>query len=319
MKKAAQPIGRPKLGASTLEGARRLEELPRWIEPLAPTEIPDVPRTPVLAELKWDGFRIILTKDDERVRAWTRNDKELTGSIPTVVDEVRKLPCRRAILDGELCVLSADGHSQFHLVPGAFGRRATHRPTVMAFDLLVLDDHDIRPVAIEGRKSTLRELLAGADGTILRNVEAIEGHAQEVFDFAARTGVEGIVFKKPGSPYASGRSRLWLKRKCRQAQPMVVGGFRPAGGGVVELLVGVPSDGILYYVGAVSTGIERILDAIGRDLERLRQPSPPFEPASLGRARGIWVRPEVAVMVKFTATATGRMRHPSILGIAPRS
>lgn len=316
MSVATRPGARAMKSSTPPDGARTLAELPRWIEPLAPTEVTDVPAGAQLAEIKWDGFRAIVTKDGDRVRAWTRNDKELTGHIPTVIDEVRRLPCRRAIFDGELCVLAADGHSQFHLVPSAFGPRASHRPTLMAFDLLALDDHDLRPVAIEARKHALARLLAASDTSTLRNVEAIAGNGREIFEYAARTGLEGIVFKQPGSPYASGRSRLWLKLKCRQAQPMLVGGYRPAGPDIAELLVGVLSDGVLYYVGSVSTGLGRVLDAIAPRLENLRQPAPSFEPRSLGSSRGIWVRPEIAVLVKFTATSTGRMRHPSILGLA---
>lgn len=298
-----------------LDGARRIDTLPRWIEPLAPTEVSETPSRPALAEIKFDGYRALVTKDGDQVRIWSRNEKEMTHLLPTIVAETRKLACRRLIIDAELCVLTPDGHSQFHLIPSALGPRARLRPTLLAFDLLAIEEHDIRPIAIERRKALLEELLASADGSTLRNVPAVEGHADEVFAFAARTGLEGIVFKQPGSPYASGRSRLWLKRKCRQAQAMVVGGFKPAGRELGELLLGVRSGSDLYYVGTVSTGLDRVAGAIAPKLEGLRQLQAPFEATSLGTTRGIWVRPEVSVVVKFTATSMGRMRHPSVVGL----
>jgi len=43
--------------------------------------------------------------------------------------------------------------------------------------------------------------------------EAIEAKGEAMFRHACRMGLEGIVSKRLGSPYVSGRTRHWLKTK----------------------------------------------------------------------------------------------------------
>jgi ATP-dependent DNA ligase len=71
----------------------------------------------------------------------------------------------------------------------------------------------VRREPLETRKATLASLLARA-GTGLRLNEHLD-HANGVdgFEHACRMGLEGIVSKRKGSPYRSGRSLDWLKAK----------------------------------------------------------------------------------------------------------
>ena len=78
-----------------------------------------------------------------------------------------------------------------------------------AFDLLELDDKDLRREPIERRKALLKELLRGSH--VLN--EHFEEDGATVFREACRLGCEGIVSKRLGSSYRSGRSPHWLKIK----------------------------------------------------------------------------------------------------------
>jgi hypothetical protein len=64
---------------------------------------------------------------------------------------------------------------------------------------------------LEVRRAQLESLVDGIDG--LTFSEAIEGDGALVFDHACRLGLEGIVSKRLGGLYASGRCRNWLKVK----------------------------------------------------------------------------------------------------------
>ena len=81
-----------------------------------------------------------------------------------------------------------------------------------AFDLLELDGQDLRPEPLETRKATLASLLRSC-GPGLRLVEHLEHGGDVVYRHACRLGCEGIVSKRLGSPYVSGRTRHWLKFK----------------------------------------------------------------------------------------------------------
>jgi len=64
---------------------------------------------------------------------------------------------------------------------------------------------------LEVRRAQLESVVDGIDGITFS--AAIEGDCAIVFDHACRLGLEGIVSKRLGGAYASGRCRNWLKVK----------------------------------------------------------------------------------------------------------
>jgi bifunctional non-homologous end joining protein LigD len=84
-----------------------------------------------------------------------------------------------------------------------------------AFDLIELSGEDLRREPLEQRKDTLRRLLDDAGPGLLTNkwIEGDEAEGATVFQHACSLGLEGIVSKRKGSRYGSGRSPLWLKLK----------------------------------------------------------------------------------------------------------
>jgi bifunctional non-homologous end joining protein LigD len=85
-----------------------------------------------------------------------------------------------------------------------------------AFDLLELDGEDMRRHPIEVRKRTLQSLLRGAPPSIVLN-RHFDDDGAIVYREACRLGCEGIVSKRLGSPYRSGRSAHWVKVKNPKA------------------------------------------------------------------------------------------------------
>jgi bifunctional non-homologous end joining protein LigD len=83
-------------------------------------------------------------------------------------------------------------------------------------DLLELDGQDLRREPLETRKATLASLLrASLPG--LRLNEHLAHDGELVFRHACKMGLEGIVSKRLGSRYRSGRSKDWLKFKNPEA------------------------------------------------------------------------------------------------------
>src|ERR1700752_5234170 len=83
-------------------------------------------------------------------------------------------------------------------------------------DLLELDGRDLRREPIEERKRLLAKLLKGSHLSIVVN-EHFEEDGAIVFREACRLGCDGIVSKRLGSPYRSGRSAHWVKVKNPKA------------------------------------------------------------------------------------------------------
>jgi len=79
-----------------------------------------------------------------------------------------------------------------------------------------VDDQDVRPEALEERRNRLAKLLCRntkAIGHGIQSNEAITGDGAAIFRHACWMDLEGIVSKRIGSQYVSGRTRAWLKMK----------------------------------------------------------------------------------------------------------
>jgi bifunctional non-homologous end joining protein LigD len=105
-------------------------------------------------------------------------------------------------------VQAPDGISDFEAL---LTRRGRESASFVAFDLLSLDGEDRRLRPLEERRAALSRLVGGLDAIVFS--EAIEGEGATVFEKACALGLEGIVSKRSGSLYLSGRRRSWLKTK----------------------------------------------------------------------------------------------------------
>jgi len=113
------------------------------------------------------------------------------------------------ILDGEAVACDDDGMSNFDRLRH---RRHDRSVFLYAFDLIELNGDDLRREPLEVRKATLASVLSRAVPGLRLN-EHIEADGPTVFAHACKMGLEGIVSKRKGSSYRSGRSRNWLKSK----------------------------------------------------------------------------------------------------------
>src|SRR6516164_8957640 len=180
------------------------------IEPCLPSPAKAPPSGPGwLHELKHDGFRILARRDGAGVRLITRAGNDFSSRVPLIAMAVSKPPVRSYLIDGEAIVCDENGLAVFDLIRrhGALAN-AVH----VAFDLLELDGKDLRRQPIEIRKHLLAKLLKGSHLSVVLN-EHFEEDGASVYRAACQLGCEGIVSKRLGSPYRSGRSPHWVKVK----------------------------------------------------------------------------------------------------------
>jgi bifunctional non-homologous end joining protein LigD len=246
-------------------------------------------------ERKFDGIRLLAFRNGNQVRLLSRN--QLPQELKAVADAIRALPGRNLILDGEMTWRSST-------------------PSFHVFDVLWLDDEDLRSLPLEQRREILEHLPLRPP---LRCVERLD--AERPWERACAEGWEGVIAKRLGSVYESRRSRAWLKMKCELTAQFVVGGFTDPQGarvGLGALLVGHFKDQELLFAGKVGTGFDSklLLELRGR-LDTLEITATPFTSGKgLPRIRAHWVRPEVVVEVGFIEwTAHGKLRHPRLLRV----
>jgi len=183
----------------------------RFIEPCLPSDSASPPRGPDwLHEIKHDGYRLIVRRDSDDVQLLTRRGQDWSDRYPLITAAARALKVKSCLIDGEAVACDENGLASFQRM-----RERQHDKTVIlyAFDLLELDGEDLRPEPVEVRKATLSGLLRRHGRPGLHFAEHLEGDGPTIFQHACKLGLEGIVSKRKGSRYQSGRSPHWLKSK----------------------------------------------------------------------------------------------------------
>ncbi|HEU5261959.1 MAG TPA: ATP-dependent DNA ligase [Gemmatimonadales bacterium] len=181
-------------------------------------------------EYKLDGARIQVHKAGDEVRVFSRQLNDVTEAVPEVVEPVRRLPVREAILDGEAIVLRSDGSPlPFQVTMRRFGRkldvdrlRAELPLASFFFDVLYADGAALLDEPYAGRFEVLARVVPAA-ARVPRIVTAERGEAQTFFDRAIAAGHEGLMAKALGAGYEAGaRGAAWLKVKPAHTLDLVV-------------------------------------------------------------------------------------------------
>jgi bifunctional non-homologous end joining protein LigD len=186
--------------------------------PCIPTRRTAVPSHPDwIHEIKQDGFRLIVLRDGDRVRLFTRNGYDWTTRYPLIVEAARRIKTSQFVLDGEAVLLGVDGISNFD---GLYSGKQNNEVQLYAFDILALDGDDLRKLPLHLRKNNLARLLARrADGIHLAPFE--EGEiGPDLFEAACDMMLEGLVSKRRDSRYRAGPSRDWIKVKNPKSPAM---------------------------------------------------------------------------------------------------
>jgi DNA ligase D len=270
-----------------------------------------------LHEIKLDGYRTLAFRDGEEVRLVTRGGLDWTHRYGDLAEAFRALPCREAVVDGEIVVLDAGGVSRFALLQDALSRGARSELVFFAFDLVRLDGWNLAGVALAKRKALLGQLLAGATGrSAIQFSDHVEGGGAGFYEQVSRMGLEGVVSKRASAVYHPGRSKTWVKCKAKLYGDFVVAGYTAsaAAGGLGALALGEWVDGELVYRGKVGTGFDT--GTLAALLARLR-PLEDRELAIAGAPRDIrWVRPVISVKVEYSnLTSDGSVRHGVFKGL----
>jgi ATP-dependent DNA ligase len=154
-----------------------------------------------LHEVKYDGFRLRLEREGDRVRLITRGGYNWTNRYPWIVEAARKNRIKQFVIDGEAVVLGVDGRSDFNAL---HSRKHDTEVQLYAFDILALDGDDLRGLPLSMRKTNLARLLARRpDGIFVAPFEQGE-IGPDLYRAACRMGLEGLVSKRRDRPYQAG-------------------------------------------------------------------------------------------------------------------
>lgn len=278
-----------------------------------------------LHEVKFDGYRLLGFLANGDVRLYTRNGHDWTDKFPSIVEGMENLKAANAVIDMEAVVLNEAGKSSFQALQAALSEdEPAENIIAYGFDLLSLNDEDLRKQPLLKRKSALEPLLKKSKSIFYS--DHVIGHGEEMIAKSCNLGLEGIVSKIADSPYVAGRQKSWLKSKCGARQEFIILGFSKARTGaraLGALYLGYHKDGNLHYAGKVGTGFTmQSAKELADKLIKLKVKTPTLNKSEMGRVVGEelksiqWAKPVLLCEVAFTEwTTDGHIRHPSFQGL----
>jgi DNA ligase-1 len=259
-----------------------------------------------IVEDKYDGIRAQAHFESGRVVIFTRGLADVTAAFPELESALGALG-GSALLDGEIVAWQEGRAMHFNVLQQRLARKVVplfmplEIPVAfMAYDILFRDGDLLFRRPIEERRAMLEAALAGRAEPLLVSPQYAAGSRDEIadlFDAARARGNEGLVLKRRGSPYESGRrSGEWIKWKQPYATLDVVVTAAEQGHGkratvLSDYTFAVRSGDEFLNVGKAYSGLT---DGEIRELTQI------FRASAIGRYGPVLaVRPEVVLEVAF--------------------
>jgi len=287
----------------------------RFIEPQLASPVDQPPEGKHwIHEIKHDGYRSQVVIERGQVRVFSRNGHDWSERYPSIVRAATNLRCKSAIIDGEAIVQDEHGASDFESLQSAI-RVQPYSIILYAFDVLHLDDKDLRQETLSERRALLKQLVGDDADSRIQFSEEFDGDGAALFKACAERALEGIVSKHALAPYRSGCSRTWLKTKCfTQSTFVVIGTDRDRKTGALRALLAHKNSGGLSYAGAAFValaGAERL--EFFAELERLATSWAAFKSSRLMDVK--WCHPKLVVEVRHLA-GSKTLRHATVRSLS---
>lgn len=269
-----------------------------------------------LFEIKWDGYRAIAEKKNDKVLLYSRNGLDFKATYPIVVSQLKNVKAD-AIMDGEIVVLNDDGKPDFQFLQH-YSENQDRPIQYYVFDLLRLNGKDTTSLPLIDRKELLKQIIP-PDDPVIKYSDHILENGNSFFQVSKERDLEGIMAKKIDSKYYPGkRTTDWLKIKNHKTAEVIIAGYtEPAGSRKYfgSLILAAKEGNKFIYMGNAGTGFnQQSLKELYDLFQPLVQKKSPFEEKIKNSGKVTWMKPELICEVKFSeVTADGKLRHPVFL------
>src|SRR3990167_2261193 len=276
----------------------------------------------VHVQYKYDGFRVQIHKNGDKVRFFSRNLEETTPMFPEIVEGVLKqVKAKTIILDSEALAFNPESE-EFLPFQETTKRRRKYEIEKMqkqlplkafVFDVMYIDGKSLVDTPLKERIEILNKFIEGDEILIPQPGEYVSDHLrlEKIFQESLAKGLEGVITKRPDSKYEAGaRNFNWIKLKRHSSGELkdtidcvilgyIFGKGKRADFGAGALLVGVYDDkkDEFVTVSKIGTGLS---DEEWRGIEvksqKLKVKSKPARVNSL-IIPSVWVQPQIVIEV----------------------
>lgn len=276
----------------------------------------------VHATPKYDGFRVQIHKDGEKVSMFSRNLENMTHMFPELIEgTLKQVKARTVILDTEALAYQRESE-EFLPFQETTKRRRKYGITEMAqslplkafiFDILYKDGESLIDLPLKERskilKDTIKEddILISAPGIIVDDAQKL----QVMLDDSISKGLEGIVVKRLDSKYEAGaRNFNWVKLKRHSDGELqdtidcvvlgyIVGKGKRTAFGAGALLVGIYDEekDEFVTVSRIGTGLtDEEWQEIHKRADKIKVDHKPARVNSFIEP-SVWIKPEIVIEV----------------------
>ncbi|MFZ2994691.1 DNA ligase D [Sphingobium sp.] len=314
---SARPSSTPRSSRATRQ---RNAQPPAFRDPQLATLVDDVPTgNGWLHEIKYDGYRCLLSVAGDKARIFTRTGLDWTDRFSAIALSAEGMDLPPALIDGEIVAMDDRGNPDFSTLQKILKGERTGDLHLFAFDLLEANGQDVTALTNIERKQRLAALL-GNGTDIIHVADHVTGAGEKLFRAMCEAGQEGIIAKRADAPYRGKRTKNWLKVKCTRREEFVIVGWLPSaarGRALKSLLLGQYRDGTLTYAGKVGTGFDGdTIAMLLQKLKRLERQTAPLDAPDAQVRDATWVRPKLVAEIAYAEfTSDHVLRHASFLGL----
>lgn len=275
-----------------------------------------------IAQLKWDGVRVLTYFDGQQTRLYNRQLNDRTIQYPELIAVSRYCSASSVILDGEIIALEQGKPSFSTVMKRDSLRRSETIPAAvqsipivyMVFDVLFLNGQWVIGKSLQERQAILADIITPQpDITTVENFS----DAESLFAAVKAQNLEGIICKDLTSTYKiNAKDSRWQKLKNYQDVIAVIGGVTFQNSVVNAVLLGLfDNEGRLQYIGHAGAG--RLSAQDWRDFtDRIRPlvtKRNPFANQPDRVHETVWLEPALTVKIQFAEwTKNQTLRQPSI-------
>lgn len=229
---------------------------------------------PAEAEYKFDGFRVQIHKDDNKVNIFTRRLENVTNQFPDIVKNVSLVKAKKAILDAE--AVGFDPKTKKYLPFQNISQRIKRKydietiskqfpVEVNVFDVIYLDGKNLIKEPLKKRREIVEKIVPYEKFKILPAKKLVTSDPVAVKSFfieAKEQGNEGLMIKSLDAPYKPG-SRVGHMLKYKETMEnldLVIIGAEWGEGKRSKWLssfdIACKNDDVYLEIGKVATGLK---------------------------------------------------------------
>ncbi len=268
------------------KGARALDKVKvvpgKPMKVMLPIKVTDIDEAfricgkPLAVEHKYDGFRVIINKDEEgKISLFTRRLDNVTLQFPDVVEAVKEyIHGKSFVVDSE--VVGYDSKTKKYKPFEAVSQRIRRKyeidklvkslpVEINVFDIMHYNGDSTIDLPFVERRKILEKIVKVHDMKIRLAKQFVSDDKEKVIEFykdALKIGEEGIMMKKLDAPYRPGRRvgyMVKMKPEANEFDLVITGaeyGTGKRAGGLTSFYVACKDGNKFLEVGKVSSGLK---------------------------------------------------------------